>query len=332
MRVFNFAAGPATLPLEVLQQAQAEMTDWKSSGMSVMEVSHRSKAFIAVAQEAEADLRELLNVPANYKVLFLQGGASLQFSMVPMNLLPEGGSADYVVTGSWSQKAVKEAKRHGKVSIAATTEGGNFVRVQDAGEIKWDPNAAYAHVTSNNTIFGTQFQVMPDSGAVPLVCDASFLTEELLAQRFAASNDPETVALWSKNPPANEEIGALLDKLDLAATEFQRSLAIEEKALGPKHPQVSAPLLGLGEVELSRKAPARAVPLLERALAIRASQPGDGVDLADVRFALARALFATGDRSRARALATEARDAYAKVGPRARRELAEASAWLNSHP
>jgi serine/threonine-protein kinase len=123
-----------------------------------------------------------------------------------------------------------------------------------------------------------------------------------------------------------------LGKLDLAATEFQRSLAIEEKALGPKHPQVAAPLLGLGEVELSRKAPARAVPLLERALSIRTSQPGDGADLSDVRFALARALFATGDRTRARTLATEARDAYAKAGPQARLQGAEASAWLNSHP
>jgi phosphoserine aminotransferase len=172
-RIHNFSAGPAVLPVEVLEQAQRDLLSLPGVGMSILEISHRSAPFDEVIEGLEADVRALGNIPDNYKVLFLQGGASLQFSMVPMNLLPEGGSADYVVTGSWSQKAVKEAKRHGKVNIAATTEAGNFVRVPDAGEITWDPNAAYAHVTSNNTIFGTQFQYQPDSGAVPLVVDAS---------------------------------------------------------------------------------------------------------------------------------------------------------------
>jgi phosphoserine aminotransferase len=172
-RIFNFSAGPAVMPPSVLEEAQRDLVSLPGVGMSILEISHRSKAFESILHTAEADIRALAGIPDDYAVLFLQGGASLQFSMVPMNLLPEGGSADYVVTGAWSQKAVKEAKRHGKVTIAATTENGNFVRVPDAGEIDWDANAAYAHVTSNNTIFGTQFLTMPDAGAVPLVCDAS---------------------------------------------------------------------------------------------------------------------------------------------------------------
>jgi len=172
-RIFNFSAGPAVLPPPVLEEAQRDLVSLPGVGMSILEISHRSKAFEGILHAAEADIRSLAGISDDYAVLFLQGGASLQFSMVPMNLLPEGGSADYVVTGSWSQKAVKEAKRHGKVHIAATTENGNFVRVPTQNEISWDANAAYAHVTSNNTIFGTQFQTMPDSGAVPLVCDAS---------------------------------------------------------------------------------------------------------------------------------------------------------------
>src|SRR4029453_18695717 len=155
-RIFNFSAGPAVLPVDVLEQAQRDLLSLPGVGMSILEGSHRSKPFEDILAGCEADLRTLAGIPAGYRVLFLQGGASLQFSMVPMNLLPSGGSADYVVTGAWSQKAVKEAKRVGKVNIAATTEAGNFVRVPDAGEINWDANAAYAHVTSNNTIFGTQ--------------------------------------------------------------------------------------------------------------------------------------------------------------------------------
>lgn len=172
-RVFNFSAGPGCLPVEVLEEAQQEMLNHKGAGMSVLEMSHRSKAYDAIIKQAEADLRELLNVPEGYHALFLQGGASLQFSMVPMNLLPKDGSADYIVTGAWSKAAVKEAAKVGGVNIAATTESENFCRIPGQSELKLDPNAAYAHFTSNNTIFGTEFFAEPEVGSVPLVCDAS---------------------------------------------------------------------------------------------------------------------------------------------------------------
>src|SRR6186713_462612 len=173
MRVFNFAAGPATLPLEVLQQAQAEMTDWKGSGMSVMEVSHRSKAFIAVAQEAEADLRELLAIPANYKVLFLQGGATGMFSAIPMNLATPESTVDYINTGAWSKKALGEAKRFCKVNVAADEAASNYSTVPEQGALKLTPGAAYVHYTSNETIGGVEFPYVPQTNGVPLVADMS---------------------------------------------------------------------------------------------------------------------------------------------------------------
>ena len=172
-RVFNFSAGPAVLPLEVLEQAQRELLSLPGIGMSILEISHRSKAFEDILAGCEADLRQLGGIPEHYRVLFLQGGASLQFSMVPMNLLTAQSSADYIVTGAWSQKAVKEAKRVGGVKIAATTEGENFTRVPRQAELKLDPSAAYVHYTTNNTIFGTEFHYVPDTGSVPLVADAS---------------------------------------------------------------------------------------------------------------------------------------------------------------
>jgi phosphoserine aminotransferase len=172
-RIFNFSAGPAVLPVEVLEEAQRDLMALPGVGMSILEISHRSKAFDDVIEGCEADLRALAGVPANYHVLFLQGGASLQFSMVPMNLLPVGGSADYIVTGSWSQKAVKEAKRVGGVRIAGTTEPENFARIPKQSELSLDPSAAYVHLTTNNTIFGTEWQELPDVGQVPLVADAS---------------------------------------------------------------------------------------------------------------------------------------------------------------
>ena len=172
-RIFNFSAGPAVLPVEVLEEAQRDLLSLPGVGMSILEISHRSKAFDEVIEGCEADLRALANIPANYHVLFLQGGASLQFSMVPMNLLPPGGSADYIVTGSWSQKAVKEAKRVGTVNIAGSTESENFARVPTQSELTLDANAAYAHITTNNTIFGTEWQSLPDVGGVPLVADTS---------------------------------------------------------------------------------------------------------------------------------------------------------------
>jgi phosphoserine aminotransferase len=172
-RIHNFSAGPAVLPIEVLEEAQRDLISLPGVGMSILEVSHRSKAFDDIILGCEADLRTLAGIPANYRVLFLQGGASLQFSMVPINLLPAGSSADYVVTGSWSQKAVKEAKRVGGVKIAATTESENFTRVPRQDELTLDPDAAYVHITTNNTIFGTEWQYVPDVGTVPLVADAS---------------------------------------------------------------------------------------------------------------------------------------------------------------
>ena len=172
-RIFNFSAGPAVLPVEVLEEAQQQLLALPGVGMSVLEISHRSKAFDEIIQGCEADMRTLAGIPDTYRVLFLQGGASLQFSMVPMNLLPAGGSADYIVTGAWSQKAAKEAKRVGTVKIAASTEADNFNRVPTQRELTLDPNAAYVHMTSNNTIFGTEFPGLPDVGAVPLVSDTS---------------------------------------------------------------------------------------------------------------------------------------------------------------
>ncbi len=172
-RVFNFSAGPAVLPEEVLARARDEMLDWHGSGMSVMEMSHRGKEFIAIAQQAEADLRELMAIPANYKVLFLQGGATAQFAMVPMNLLRGRKSADYVNTGEWSKKAIKEARKFCGVNVAASAEDRNFSYAPKQAVWKLDPGAAYVHYTPNETIGGVEFNWMPDTGGVPLVADMS---------------------------------------------------------------------------------------------------------------------------------------------------------------
>jgi phosphoserine aminotransferase len=173
-RAINFNAGPAALPAAALERAQKELLDLAGTGMSVMEHSHRGKAYEAVHNEAISLVRELMGVPDSYDVLLLQGGASQQFAVVPMNLLPAGKSADYILTGSWSQKAYKEAKTVGTVRVAATTEKDKkFGRIPSQKELDLDPNAAYVHITSNNTIFGTQWQDFPDTGNVPLVADMS---------------------------------------------------------------------------------------------------------------------------------------------------------------
>ena len=172
-RVFNFSAGPAALPLEVLQQAQAELVNWHGSGMSVMEMSHRGKEYMSIHAEAEADLRTLLGIPANYKVLFLQGGATAQFDMVPMNLLRGKAAADYLNTGEWSKKAIKEAKKFGQVNIVASSEDKNFSYAPAFSTWTLDPNAAYVHITSNETIGGVEIFDTPDTGNVPLVADMS---------------------------------------------------------------------------------------------------------------------------------------------------------------
>ena len=172
-RIHNFSAGPAVLPVEVLEQVQRDLLSLPGVGMSVLEISHRSAAFDDIIEGCEADIRTLAGIPDDYAVLFLQGGASLQFSMVPMNLLPQGGSADYVVTGVWSEKAVKEARRVGSVRVAASTADDKFARVPKPAELTLDPDAAYVHITTNNTIYGTQWHEIPRTGAVPLVADAS---------------------------------------------------------------------------------------------------------------------------------------------------------------
>jgi len=172
-RIFNFSAGPAVLPVPVLEEAQRDMLSLPGVGMSVMEISHRSKTFDEIIGRAESGLRELMGIPSNYHILFLQGGASLQFSMVPMNFLPAEGSADYVLTGSWGKKALKEAKKVGGVNVAATMADGGFTRVPLRDEMSLNPHAAYVHMTSNETIEGVQWKREPNVGDVPLVSDAS---------------------------------------------------------------------------------------------------------------------------------------------------------------
>src|SRR5580765_9059672 len=172
-RVYNFSAGAAVLPLSVLEEIQRDLISLPGVGMSILEISHRSAPFEKILADADADIRALANIPPNYKVLFLQGGASLQFSMVPMNLLTSGTVADYIITGDWAKKALKEARKVGSTAVAASTEEGNFKRIPSAGEIKLSPGAAYVHMTSNNTIHGTEWHRVPEVHDVPLVCDAS---------------------------------------------------------------------------------------------------------------------------------------------------------------
>ncbi|HEB54792.1 MAG TPA: 3-phosphoserine/phosphohydroxythreonine transaminase [Gammaproteobacteria bacterium] len=172
-RVFNFSAGPAMLPEDVLKQAQAEMTDWQGSGMSVMEMSHRGKEFMSIAEKASADLREIMAIPDSYEILFLQGGASCQFAMVPMNLLRGKSSADYINTGAWSKKAIAEGKRFCEVNVAASSEADKFSSAPAQADLKLNPDAAYVHYTPNETIGGVEFSYIPETGEVPLVADMS---------------------------------------------------------------------------------------------------------------------------------------------------------------
>ena len=172
-RIFNFSAGPAVLPLPVLEEAQRDLVAMPGVGMSVMEISHRSATFEGILNTAVADMRALAGIPDNYKVLFLQGGASMQFAMVPMNMLTAGATADYIVTGDWGKKAYKEAKKFGTAKVVGTTESGNFARVPRQEELQLTPGAAYVHMTSNETIHGNQWFFTPDTAGVPLVCDMS---------------------------------------------------------------------------------------------------------------------------------------------------------------
>ncbi len=173
MRVFNFSAGPAILPADVMKQAAAEMTDWNGSGMSVMEMSHRGKEYISIAEKSEKDLREIMAIPGNYRVLFLQGGASIQFAMVPMNLLRGKDTADYINTGAWSKKAIAEAKLFCNVNITASSEAKKFTTIPSRSEWVLNPDASYVHYTPNETIGGVEFHSIPEVGDVPLVADMS---------------------------------------------------------------------------------------------------------------------------------------------------------------
>ncbi len=172
-RVFNFSPGPATLPESVLRQAADEMMDWHGSGMSVMEMSHRGKEFIGIHAQAESTLRELMGIPDSYKVLFMQGGAIGENAIVPMNLIGKSGTADYVSTGDWSKKSIKEAKTYGKINVAASADASNFTAIPKQGDWKLDANASYVHICSNETIGGVEYHWTPDTGAVPLVADMS---------------------------------------------------------------------------------------------------------------------------------------------------------------
>lgn len=185
-RAFNFCAGPAALPEAVLQRAQAELLDWQGKGLSVMEMSHRSDEYVAIAEKAEQDLRDLLSIPSDYKVLFLQGGASQQFAEIPLNLLPEDGTADYIDTGIWSKKSIDEARRYGNVNVAASAKAYDYFAIPGQNEWQLSKNAAYLHYASNETIGGLQFDWIPEVGDVPLVVDMSsdILSREVDISKF----------------------------------------------------------------------------------------------------------------------------------------------------
>lgn len=186
-RIYNFNAGPSTLPLPALEKAQAEFLDYNGTGMSLMELSHRSPDYDAVHNGCQDLLRELMGIPDNYKIAFMGGGASTQFAMAPMNFIPEGGSADYIVTGAWSQKALKEATIIADGKSAGSSEDQNFSYIPKQETLTFDPNAAYVHMTSNNTIFGTQWQQFPDVNGKPLIADMSsdILCKEIDVSKFS---------------------------------------------------------------------------------------------------------------------------------------------------
>jgi len=194
--VYNFGAGPAMLPAEVMQQVQAELLDWNGTGISVIEMSHRSKAFMSIAEEAEKDLRELLSVPPNYKVLYVQGGATAMMSMVPLNLLAQGGTGDYLLTGNWSEKAFGEAKRLGKVNLAATSKAEKYYTIPERSSWKLSNDSAYLYYTDNETIAGVEFADVPDTGTIPLVCD---MTSNFLSRPFDVSKFGIMFASAQKN-------------------------------------------------------------------------------------------------------------------------------------
>jgi len=195
-KVFNFGAGPAVLPREVMEQAQAELLDWNGTGISVIEMSHRSKNFLSIAEQAEVDLRDVLGIPANYKILYVQGGATALMSMVPLNLLAQGGTGDYLLTGNWSDKAYGEAKRLAKTNVAATSKAEKFYTIPERNSWKLSSDSAYLYYTENETITGVEFADIPDVGPIPLVCD---MTSNFLSRPFDVSKYGIVFASAQKN-------------------------------------------------------------------------------------------------------------------------------------
>jgi phosphoserine aminotransferase len=263
-RVYNFSAGPAVLPESVLEKAAQEMLDYAGSGISVMEMSHRSKEYDGIIQGAEAHLRTLMNIPETYTVLFLQGGASSQFAMVPLNLLGAAGKADFINTGTWSKKAISEAKRYGKANVVASSEDKNYSYIPKVAKEKFDPQASYVHITSNNTIEGTRYTVWPEVGAVPLVADMS---SNILSEKMDVTKFGLIYAGAQKNiGPAGVCVvivrADLIGKaLDVTPTMFNYKIHAEEKSLYNTPPTygiyiaklVFEWLLDLGGIEAMQK-------------------------------------------------------------------------------
>src|ERR1700682_2602208 len=237
MRAFNFSPGPAVLPLEVMEQAQGALLDWHHSGMSVMEISHRSTAFMQVPAEAEADLRDLLSIPRNYKVLFVQGGASAQFSLVPLNLAAPQSTVDYVNTGHWSRKAIAEAGRYCKVHVAGDA-GGNYTRAPPQSELRFSAGAAYAHYTPNETISGVEFGYVPETHGVPLIADMS---SSILSQPIDVSKIALIYAGAQKNiGPSGLVVVIVRDDL-IGRARTETPLVFDYQAIADNHSMLNTP-------------------------------------------------------------------------------------------
>ncbi len=247
-RVYNFSAGPATLPVEVLEIAQKELVDYRGTGMSVMEMSHRSSDYLAIINGARENLKKLMAIPDNYEILFLHGGASAQFAMVPLNLFSSNKKADYINTGMWSKKAISEAKRFGKVNVVASSEDKTFSYIPTLNRDMFDPEADYVHITTNNTIYGTLFPELPDVGNVPLVADMS---SNILSQEYDVSKFGIIYAGAQKNiGPAGLAIVIIRKDLpgkalDITPTMFNYQIHIENESMYNTPPTYTIYLAGL---------------------------------------------------------------------------------------
>lgn len=237
-RIFNFSAGPSMLPLEVLNRAASEITNYGGSGMSVMEMSHRSKAFVKIFDDTQAKFRSLLNIPENYKILFMQGGASTQFSMVPLNLIGKTGKADYAITGNFSNLSYKEAKRFGEINVAANSEDKNHIYIPAQADLKLSSDASYFHYCANNTIYGTEWQYVPETGNVPLVCDMS---SNIMSRPVDVSKYGLIYAGAQKNlAPAGLTIAIIRDDL-LGQQMEQTPLMLNYKTIADKDSMYNTP-------------------------------------------------------------------------------------------